>query len=475
MGGLKHTLNIGAESLYATRQGVDTAGHNIANANTEGYSRQRVNLEQRSPSESRSVLIGNGVFVKNITRAHDKFLEKQLNNSNQDLGLSKAKHEAMKPLEEIYSPELNASVSDEMDAFFTSLQDLSSFPEDVLVRSNVMDRADRVIGSFKRVDHSLKSFRSDINERIQGEAVEISTLLKDIATLNSAITTTERGDPREASDLLDQQDLLLRNLTEKIDINYYRGDRGMVVVRGPQETMLVERDHAADVQVVKNTENGSGMYDVIIDKGSAYKPVNISKLNQKGRLAGLLDVRDNVIPDLIHKNNELAFTLGHSLNAIHRRGYGVSDFKESTNRDFFVISDDVNLAAESMDLDSLIREDQSAISAAFTPSAPGDNINVNEMLRLKEVRMMSSGDATFGEYYSNTVGLFGLDLVRAEHIYDADQTLSKDLMTRHDALKGVSMDEEAINLMKWQANFTASSRVITTIDEMFETVLSLKR
>ena len=88
---------------------------------------------------------------------------------------------------------------------------------------------------------------------------------------------------------------------------------------------------------------------------------------------------------------------------------------------------------------------------------------------------MSNGEATFDEHYSSTVGMFGLELVRAEHILDADETLSKDLLSRHDALKGVSMDEEAINLMKWQANFTASSRVITTIDEMFDTVLSLKR
>ena len=78
MAGLKHTLNVGSESLFASRQGVDTTGHNIANAHTEGFSRQRVNLETRVPSQSRGVVIGNGVFVKNIDRAHDKFLEKQL-------------------------------------------------------------------------------------------------------------------------------------------------------------------------------------------------------------------------------------------------------------------------------------------------------------------------------------------------------------------------------------------------------------
>ena len=101
MAGLKHTLNVGSESLFASRQGVDTTGHNIANAHTDGYSRQRVNLETRVPSQSRGVVIGNGVFVKSIDRAHDKFLEKQLNLSNMKKGYSEGKLDSMKPLSKL--------------------------------------------------------------------------------------------------------------------------------------------------------------------------------------------------------------------------------------------------------------------------------------------------------------------------------------------------------------------------------------
>ncbi len=475
MGGLKHTLNVGAESLYATRQGVDTAGHNIANANTEGYSRQRVNLEQYVPSETRNVIIGNGVFVKNITRAHDKFLEKQLNLSNQDLGRSQAKTEAMKPLEEIYSPQLNASVSEEMNAFFNAWQDLSNFPEEVVVRTNVKEKADNLTSTFHRIDASLKRKRLGINERISGETQEISAMIAEIANINLAITSLESGERKEASDLLDKQDLLLRKLTKKIDINYYRGDRGMVVVRGPQETLLVERGHFADVDVRKKAHGNTVLYEVVIDQGSANKPVIVNDLMKKGSLAGLLEVRDKVIPDLIQKNNEIAFVIGHSVNSIHRQGFGIGKFKENMGRNFFDVSDNMNDAAETLSINGLIREDVSSISAAISPNAPGDNVIVNEIIRLKERRMMGNGESTFDEYYANTVGTFGLELVRAEHINEADRILNKDLLSRHDSLKGVSMDEEAINLMKWQANFSASSRVITTVDEMFETVLSLKR
>ena len=475
MGGLKHTLNIGAESLYATRQGVDTAGHNIANANTEGYSRQRVNLEQRAPSETRNVIIGNGVYVKNITRAHDKFLEKQVNQSNQSLGKSKGRAEAMKPVEEVYSPQLNASVSTELGNFFSSLQDLSNFPEEKIVRTNVKETAQNLVNTLHRVDSSLKQHRININERLQGEIGEISSMLSKIASLNISIRTLEAGNTKEASDLLDQQDLLVRKLTEKIDINYYRGDQGMLVVRGPLETILVDKGHHARMSLKKGVEDELGLYEVLIDQGSADRPVNVTKKITKGELAGMLEVRDVVLPELIHKNNEMAFAVGHSFNAVHRQGYGVDNYKESKGRNFFDISDNIDKAAESIAVDMRIHEDVSAIAAAASPGAPGDNVVVNDMLRLKERRLMDNGEASFDEYYANTVGLFGLELVRAEHTLDADKTLSSNLLARHEAVKGVSMDEEAINLMKWQANYTASSRVITTVDEMYDTILSLKR
>ena len=160
MAGLKHTLNVGSESLFASRQGVDTTGHNIANAHTDGYSRQRVNLETRVPSQSRGVVIGNGVFVKNIDRAHDKFLEKQVNLSNQKSGYSEGRLDTMKPIENIYSPELNTTVSDQMNNFFNAIQNLSSFPEELAVRSQVREAAIDLTSSFQNVDASLESSKS---------------------------------------------------------------------------------------------------------------------------------------------------------------------------------------------------------------------------------------------------------------------------------------------------------------------------
>ena len=474
MSGLLHTLNIGAESLYASRQGVDTAGHNIANAQTEGFSRQRVNLEQRYPSETRGVLIGNGVFVKNITRAHDKFIEKQINETNQNLGQSNARYESMKPIEDIYSPELNSTLSAEIDRFFNSLQDLSNFPEEITVRTSVRENAQNLVDAFHRIDSSLKSQRDDINSRVQGEVGEVSTLLNEIAKLNIAIKTAETTANPEANDLLDQQDKMLRDLTKRIDVNYYRGEQGMVVVRGPRETLLVDRGFPASFGVVRKSD-GSNMYDVVVDDGSSREAIVVTDLNKHGRLSGLIDVRDKVIPAMVERNNEMARTLADTLNGVHEQGYGLKNFKESTGRAFFDLGMDRDKAAANIRIDDMIASSTDAISVASTPNAPGDNVLVNEMLRLKEKKLMGEGQATIQDYYASYVGSFGLDLVRSEQVKKADDTLAQNLSARREAVSGVSMDEEATNLLKWQANFAASSKVITTIDEMMDTILQMKR
>lgn len=473
MTGLYHTLNVGAESLYNTRQGVDTAGHNIANAQTEGYSRQRVNLTSREPSETRGVIIGNGSYIENISRAHDSYLEKQLNLANQSNGETAARYEALKGMEGIFSPELNASVSDEITSFFNALQDLSNFPEELTVRTHVREAAGNLAGAFKRVDSSLMEQRRDLNGRVIGEVGEINQIIQQIAKLNIDIGSLEGGQGQKANDLRDKQDLLLRDLNGRIEINYYRSDNDMLVVRGPQETLLVDRKEAAKLDVHARSDD-AGMVDVVVISSDGNRFANVTKANDKGRLKGLIDIRDGIIPELSDRNNDMAKAFVDNFNVIHREGFGLNKYKGTIGRDFFAISDNVNEAARSMQVAQHIAEDTDAISIAATPNAPGDNVVANELLRLQSAKIMG-GKANLTEYYADYVGVFGLEIIRSDHEKQAQDILIGDLKARREAVSGVSMDEEAMNLMRWQSNFTASSRVITTVDEMLETVLSLKR
>ncbi len=474
MPSLFHTLNVGSEALYATRQGVDTAGHNIANAQVEGYSRQRINLRQREPLQVGNLLIGNGNYVGNIARLHDNFIEKQINRAGADFGRARTKADAMKQLEVVFSPELNASVADEVSNFFNSLQDLSNFPEDFTVRTSVSETGKNVSAAFRRVDTDLKSARTSFNERVSDEANKLSDNLTEIANLNIKIQTMEAGSKQDANDLRDQRDRLLRDVSTSIGINYYEDQHGMLMIRGPKEVTLVDGGHASKVDVVTNGTN-DGMFDVICTDWENHVSRNLTEKLDGGTLDALVDMRDHVVPDLIAKNNDSAYTLASNINAVHREGFGLKEFGEQRGRDFFNISGDLKNTAASIDLDDTILSSVDAIAGGVSPLAPGDNVNIIQMVKLKEQRLFGDGQATFNEHYANYVGALGLDVTRAEHLHEATDVVMQDLNKRREAVSGVSLDEEATNLLKWQANFTASSKVITTVDEMLDTVLQLKR
>jgi len=474
MAGLFHTLNIGAQSLYATRQGVDTAGHNIANAQVEGYSRQRVNLTQRDPLESMGILIGNGAYVESITRSHDNFIENQLNQAHQEAGHSATRAEAMKSIEEVFSPDLSASISDEATKFFNSLQNLSNFPADATVRTALVEAGHDVAAAFRRVDTSLNANRQGINQKIYDIAHQVTDSARDIANLNVKIQISEGGIGEVANDLRDQRDKLVRELSQQIEIKYYEDEHGMLSIRGPNQVTLVDGGHSSSVNLERNSQNG-GFYDVNIVDWEGHSNRNVTHKMDGGAMEALLQVRDVDAVKLIEKNNTMATTLISEVNDVHQQGFGLGNFAEHQGRDFFEPIADFDSAAANFAVADVIVESSDAISAASTANAPGDNVNLNMLIRLKDKRMFSDENVTFNGYYSNLTGALGLDVVRAEHVKSANDLLVANINQKRESISGVSLDEEAANMMKWQANFTASSKVITTIDEMLDTVLQLKR
>ena len=473
MGGLFHTLGLGSESLFANRQGVDTASHNIANAQTEGYSRQRVLLGTREPTWQRGNLIGNGVFVRDIQRSHNKYVETQLNSAKSRLGSSEERNEMLKNIEAIFSPELNASISDEMTRFFEAVQVLTTYPDDLNTRTQLKEMAENLVSTFHRVDSELLGLQRTIDDKLMRMTKEISQLTQQIADYNIQIRELEVGDAAQANDLRDQRDLAIRRLSERVDIHYYEDQNGMITIRGPKEITIVDRGHASSFSV-QVSEVRKPWADVVIAAPDSDTGFPIGEAIAGGKLEGLIRVRDDVIQNLVDQNDILAHTVGTQFNNIHRKGFGLGDFAESQGRDFFDGLDAVKGSGREIKLANEIVTSTDAISMASTPSSQGDNVIGNMLLRLKDQPVMD-GDASFHTFYANMVGTLGIEAARSEHLLDADKILAADLQSRREAVSGVSLDEEAANMIRWQTSFTASSKVITTVDEMLETILRLKR
>lgn len=472
MSGLFHTLNIGSESLFAARQGVDTTGHNIANAQTEGYSRQRVEIHQRAPSWRHGLIMGNGAYAGAIKRSHDQFLERQVNRHGADYGYSQAMNEAMASVETLFSPELSASIAEDMSTFFNSMQDLSAFPEDSTARLSVREMAITLGNSFRRIDGDLRDLQSQFDGLVQQEADEITSIASNIASLNQKIRTLEVGTKQDANDLLDQRDLLVRTLAEKVDLTYYTDKNNMVVVRGPGQELLVEGNHASRLSVRKDVKTGHHMVQITDFENSITK--DVTHLVRGGSLSGYIDVRDRIVGGLIQQQNDLASNLVTEVNSIHNKGFGLGDYKMQQGRNFFAPITDLSRAAADMDIASEVMQSTDAISAGLVPDTPGDNVIINELISLKDKKVFD-GRANFNDFYANFVGELGIEKARIQSKFSADQVLRNELQQKRESISGVSLDEEATNLMKWQTAFTASSKLITTVDEMLQTVLNLKR
>lgn len=474
MSGLFNSLSIGSQSLLANRQGIDTAAHNIANAQTEGYSRQRIEMSQHNPIDQNGIMIGNGVYVGSIKRSYDGFIEKQLRSIKSSYGESQSRFDAISELEAIYSPELSSTVSEEMDAFFGSLQTLANFPEELTARTSVREHGGNLASAFNRIDTEIRRVRGNLNEKLSGQSSDINNILKNLASLNVKISGMEAGSVSPANDLQDQRDNLVRKLSDFVNIHVYQDRYGMTTIRGPGDTLLLEADRAARLHLETDSQK-DGMFRIyVMDSENTHKQ-EVTDSIKGGSMGGVLEIRDKIANTLLDRNNKMAQTFVDTFNGVHKQGFGLRVFAQNQGRDFFEPPADSRFAARDMKLSDFILNSTDAISAASVSMTAGDNIILNKLANLKFQKVFNDEDATFTEFYSNYVGNLGIEATRAHHVLESDKILEAEWSNRRESIAGVSLDEEATDLIRWQTAFTASSKVITTVDEMLETVLGLKR
>ena len=175
-------------------------------------------------------------------------------------------------------------------------------------------------------------------------------------------------------------------MSTQIEVKYYEDQHGMMMIRGPNQVTLVDGGHSSIVGNMRNSDN-DGFYDITITDWEGHAVRNVTNKMEGGALDAYMTIRDHDIPHLIDKNNEMAFTLANEVNAVHQNGFGLRDYAERTGRNFFEISGDVDDAARSIDIETAILQSNDAIAAASTPQAPGDNININRILRIKEAKI----------------------------------------------------------------------------------------
>jgi len=566
MAGLYGILDMCKWATLSQQANIEVIGHNIANVNTPGYSRQKLILEAGPSLTTFIGQMGTGVKAVTVQREYDKFVSAQLNFEKQLLGGWQARDYSLQRIEEIFNESSDYGLSTVMDEFWNAWQSLADNPSGQAERVGLVRMAETMAEDFNKMYEDMHMLQTDINSSIKGVVDDINALVDQIAELNEKISSIEMGND-SANDFRDQRDMLLNELAGKIGCSYIEDSIGQISIFMENGNPLVQGRIGWHLMVEVDTSNYN-FYDVSWDDGTGTLTDITDNIN-RGELSGLLEVRDTAIPTYLKKVDKLVAEIINELNKLHYYGYGLDGSTENNffnplsvstdisrdntggasidagtvydntvltlddyeirftgaatfevynvtdgtqvmnaringvedndgtfaytsgsdieiegirivitdgatgpaNGDVFTI-DSTKDAAKNMTVNPAIVSDANKI-AASQDAAGDDNLNALDIAVLRDGNYMDNNTTNFGSYYSGVVGEIGVEVKSSSRTLIYKQTMVDQLNTRKESISGVNLDEEAVNLIRYQQAFTAAARMITVVNEMLDELLNI--
>lgn len=330
MGSTFSGIELGKRSIMAHTDAISTAGHNISNANTEGYSRQRVQLKEFDPlyrpdleRPERAGMIGQGIDVQSITRIRDEMLDQRITAQQNQESYWDTRSKYYTMIEQIYNEPDEVSVRSNMDKFWESWQELSINPESQAARQAVVTRGESLSDSIKSKWENLMGVGSLINSDIDSTVKQINSYANQIAAVNSEIVRS-RGIGDNPNDLLDRRDLLVDKLSKLANITTDSRDPDEFMVHLDGK-VLVQGGVARNFDLVSLTDNNG--YEKLV-WADTREDVSVSG----GTLGALIELRDVDVRNEIQSLNTMTMNFSDLVNDVHRNAYGANNV---TGLDFF--------------------------------------------------------------------------------------------------------------------------------------------
>ena len=571
MSGISNILQIANKALLAEQLGVEVTGHNIANVNTEGYSRQRVDLVTAISVPSYYGPLGTGVEVQGIERAFDPFITARLNEKNSVLSNYQTRSDALQQVAAFFNETQDGGLNELFSQFFAAWNDLADNPTGAGERQALLYQSLTLSDAFNSRANQLVQERTSLLQQIGPTIEEINGHTARIAQLTREIVASE-ANGQNANDLRDQRQLEISRLSELIGVQTYTTGDGTISVALPNGLPLVQGVLSFDLtyqispaDTVELIWQGPGGTTEVIDTSTF----------SGGKLTALIQTRDEVIPRYQQELDQLAQDLIIAVNDQHSQGVGLELFSQtkgtyqvsetavamsaslplgdqivngtlqiSVDRDGEPLVMDTIAIDPSLSLNDLVAsinthpvlstyltasvEDNSlkivtnlasdtfgfagddshvltalGVNTYFTGDkaytlgvnawvlndpdlvaagqidatgahAVGDNRNALALADLEDAPV-GPDSLTLGETYERLVMSLGLEAQEAGNQETFYQGLVEQLTQMRDAVSGVSLDEEMTNLVKFQRAYQAAARLVTVADELYQTLLSLKR
>lgn len=507
-----HSIETAKRALFAQQTALATTGHNVANANTEGYTRQRADMIASRPIEAYGMThstakgqIGTGVEVESITRIREKFLDDQIRNEYKSLGQWTIQSDTLSKLEAIMNEPSDTGLRSVMDKFWNAWSDLSKDPESATGHKIVREAAISLMDALNHMSKQLDDLSSDLTTNINVKAADMQSKLNSVAELNREIARLE-GMGDNANDLRDQRDLLVDRLSKIVNVRVTELDNGYSITMGG--TPLVEGQQAAEITGDMLRDS----FDTDLTSGEVYGTL-VSQNRYLAEYRNQLDTLANTIANgefsvtlpkgsilpegtvlngvtYTGTNRELAadtVVTVKGINGLHKLGYTLNG---EVGQDLFVAKAGITeITAASIMLNQNIADDPGKIATSMRTitgaggetAVVGNNTLASLIADLKNTKFDFSSStnnngvassATVDDYFRSIIGQLGVQAQEASRQADNSQLIVDQVESRRQSVSGVSLDEEMSDLIKFQHAYSAASRFMTTYDQLLDKLIN---
>jgi len=478
MGGISGLLETARRALLAQQFGISVTGHNIANANTTGYSRQRADFVTTPAASTAYGLLGTGVTVASVSRLRNVFVDQQIRTSNSSLSAATSDYNILGQVEATFNEPSDASMSGVLSGFFSAWQDLSTNPDDSVTRNALLLKGTALADTFHRLYSDTNTLRSSLRDELSTKIDSINTLAGQISDLNvDIVATTASG--LNTADMKDLRDTKIEELSNLANITVSEDEKGasLISVGG---TMIVGNGTHLGLKVVAGA--AATVSGTSFDQLRVVSDIGGSDVNMTGGEAGsIVKSFNTTIPDTLGRLNQLANAVITEVNAQQSAGYGRQSPPQS-GINFFMGTDASSIAIDLTNPSAVLGSSPSIdnIAASASATATGDNTIALSIAGVLNKRPLASssgatllGGLSISEYYNQTVTSIGSAVNRADTAVQSQELVVSQLTEQQDGIAGVSLDEEMTNMIKFQRAYEAAAKVISAVDEMYTTLIQM--
>ncbi len=474
-----YSLEIGKKALLAQRFGLDVTSNNIANVNTPGYSRRSAVINETSPIKSNGQYVGTGSQVGLLRNFRQELLDKEIRSSTAQVQNYTIEQELYQKIDAVLGEPSDNGINELTTSFLTTFNQVSINPEDIATRQYLLEQGQTLAERLNYTSNEMTEIRNDIKLTLSQELTKANQLLVEISNLNNNIVTSSAQTNNAAHTYIDERAAKIEELSKMFSVNVAYNEDGSanLFINGSN---IITNQNASELRLSESINSVTSERTLEIIK---YNPVTESStliLPQSGQVASYLKFYNVVFDDKESTNgfsitkslDEFTNALAQQVNSKTMAGYGLNDKGTApVGRSFFEPSAGF-VSASLIKLSEDILGKPSDIPLSSKPNEPGNNEVALDIARILEDRSFLDGQNPT-EYYANYIGKVSFATAEATNGLTNSKMINTQIETQRESLIGVNLDEEAVNLIKFQKAFEASSRVINTANEMMNTIVNL--